>query len=150
MFLCLLEECVTHLQEKDMEFFNLIIVTVFSILKARKGLIPHFNPKSKLFQSFEIYFNSGINHFFKKKADYWKIFWKTLNENTVIWVLDNFKIQAHLAPKKCIGTSYSMTNQWNIKFVTHNNPKSQLDINFSHNIKPSRIFYASPSTWDQH
>ena len=53
-----------------MEFFYLIIVTVFSILEARKGLIPHFNPKGKLFQSFEIYFNSGINHFFKKKADY--------------------------------------------------------------------------------
>ena len=52
-----------------MQFLNFTIVTVFSILEARKGLIPHFNPKSKSFQSFEIYFNSGINYF-SKKADY--------------------------------------------------------------------------------
>ena len=60
-------EKVQICKKKNMEFFDVIIVTVFSILEARKGLIPHFNPKSKLFQSFEIYFNSGINHFFKKK-----------------------------------------------------------------------------------
>ena len=62
-----------------MEFFNLIIVTVFSILEARKGLIPHFKPKSKSFQSFEIHSNSGINHFFKKK--------QTINKN----FLEDFK-----------------------------------------------------------
>ena len=57
-------------KKRIMETFYLVIVTLFSILEARKGLKPHFNPKSKLFQSFEIYFNSGINHFFKKKAGY--------------------------------------------------------------------------------
>ena len=67
-----------------MKLFNLIIVTVFSILEARKDLMPHFNPKSKLFLSFEIHFNSGINHFFKKKQTIENFFWKTLNENTVI------------------------------------------------------------------
>ena len=57
-----------------MQFLDFTIVTVFSILEARRGLIPHFNPKSKLFQSFEIYFDSCINHFFKKKQTIEKFF----------------------------------------------------------------------------
>ena len=81
-----------------MEIFHLVIVTVFPILKVKKGPIPHFSPQNKLFQWFKTHFNSGINI----TSDHWNTFLETLDQKTVIRMFDDFKMQVYLAKKNAL------------------------------------------------